>query len=127
MNKHVIPMCIRLSDNISDTECESLKKILDKMYYDSAEEINKIGNDRESVPAVLFGKNLGTETITKVRSEDTDQDPQNVDALFLATRTHTAIKAETTDEDPSSLTFLGTQTLTRAKGEDTDQDFHNSL
>jgi hypothetical protein len=123
MNKYVTPMCMRLSDNITDTECEPLKKILDKMHYDPVEGINKIRIGKKYVPAVLFGNNLGTETLTKIKFEDTDQDPYNINAAAFVTRTSTKLEAEATDDDPTCLMGFGTQTITRAKGENTDQDF----
>ena len=121
MNKHVTPLCLRLADSIINTECGP-QMIFDKMYYDPVEGINKIRMGKKYIPAVLFSNSLGTETVTQVRFEDTDKDPQNNNALFLATRTITEVKAETTDEDPSSFMCLGTQTFTKVKGENTDQD-----
>lgn len=124
MEKHVKPLCIRLADNIAHTECSPQEKVLKEMYYDSMATINKIRIGEKCVPAVMVSNYLGTETVTQVRFEDTDQDLQKADGLFFATRTFTEAKAEDTDQDPSNFMCLGTQTFTKAKNENTDQDFH---
>lgn len=109
MKKYVKPLCIRLADNIEHTECSPQEKILKEMYYDSMATINKVRIDKKCVPAVMVSNYLGTVTVTHVRSEDTDQDPQ---------------KAEGTDQYYSNFMCLGTQTFTKVKNENTDQDFH---
>jgi hypothetical protein len=90
--------------------------------------------------AADFSDNSGTQTLTNVRAEQMDADPdgRRYEALeqqnpSSGTMTSTAVKAEQKDEDRafSSLNLIpsepvvssGTQTLTRMKAEGGDTDF----
>jgi hypothetical protein len=86
------------------------------------------------------GSGLGTETITNVRVEQMDSDPDRFSygvlgqrGIEAGTMTRTAVRAEQSDEDrefsplsvipmPKATPSLGTQTLTKIRAEGADED-----
>ncbi len=118
----ITPLCIRLSDSIKETSCSTQGKMYNDMFYDPVDGINKIRIGDLIVPAVTMGHYLGTETFTKAKAEDTDQDPQRGEAPLLGTQTYTEAQIEDTDSDPSQYMFLSTHTYTFVMSEDTDED-----
>ena len=63
--------------------------------------------------------NLGTQTFTEIKTENTDSDKDY--SISLGTRTHTNTMMETTDSDQDRI-LLGTQTMTKNLTEGTDSD-----
>ena len=82
------------------------------------------------VPYVEAGRVVSTATLTKVRVESTDTDPEDDDARFfgnLSTVSMTRIRAESTDTDPDddNARFFGnlaTESATFVQMESTDTD-----
>lgn len=102
--------------------------------YDEGRDLSYVEDPQgQWIPYVEFGGALGTTSVTNVRKEDTDTDPEDDRAdLYVvgATATHTKVKAESTDADPDDdreyrpvrAPLVGTHTVTEVRAESTDKD-----
>jgi hypothetical protein len=95
--------------------------------YDEDSDISYVeGQNGEIYPLVSLSHSIGTASITEVKTESTDTDPEedNKNVNYLSTMTGTFIKAESTDTDPEddNVALIGTKTQTRIKAESTDSD-----
>lgn len=71
---------------------------------------------------------LGTQTITETKKEETDRDNnQFLDkTAIFGTQTLTNLSKESTDSDRDKFIF-GTETFTKTREENSDSDIHNDI
>lgn len=110
---------------------ESAKVIEDlpEPIYDEEKDMSYvIGQTNERVPVVSLESLLETETETFIQREQADKDEPSFSHL-MATKTVTEIRSETSDEDPDARSLmefsLRTRTTTAIKSEETDEDVSN--
>ncbi len=121
MNKE--PLCIRLSEKIRSKNFNVFSETFNRIFYDPKDGLNKIRIGKKTIPAILYGEQLGTQTFTKAREEATDTDVQSMGGLSFSTRTYTEAQVESTDEDPTNFLNFGTSTRTAViMNEQTDKD-----
>ena len=89
---------------------------LPKIHY--SEEYNLTVTD-DGRPLIEREK-LGTQTFTRSRTEESDDDPSTFNQLITSTKTFT--RTEQSDSDLNDLQLMITKTLTEASIEGTDSD-----
>ena len=97
--------------------------------YDSDSSLSFTKDDKgKLIPFIEMRPSYSTETLTEAEGEKTNADDRTP-GIFLGTETMTAVKAEGTDDDkkahyenPIGNIVLSTETLTKADGEKVDDD-----